>query len=38
MRALYQQHHQGFTIKHLHETLEKRHGHRLGNTTTPASP
>jgi hypothetical protein len=34
MRALYQQHCQAFTIKHLHEKLEKRHGHRLGFTTT----
>jgi len=34
MRALYQQHSQGFTIKHLREKLEKPHGHRLGYTTT----
>jgi hypothetical protein len=34
MRALYQQHCQGFTIKHLREKLEKPHGHRLGYTTT----
>jgi transposase len=34
MRALYQQHYQGFTIKHFHEKLEKRHGYKLGYTTT----
>jgi transposase len=34
MRALYQQHYQGFTIKHLHEKLEQRHDYRLGYTTT----
>ena len=34
MRALYQQHYQGFTIKHFHEKLAKRHGYRLGYTTT----
>ena len=34
MRALYQQHYQGFTIKHLHEKLEQRHGYKLGYTTT----
>jgi hypothetical protein len=34
MRALYQQHCQAFTIKHLHEKLEKRHGHGLGYTAT----
>jgi len=34
MRALYQQHYQGFTIKHFHEKLERRHGYKLGYTTT----
>ena len=34
MRALYLQHYQGFTIKHFHEKLAKRHGYRLGYTTT----
>ena len=34
MRALYQQDYQGFTIKHFHEKLEKRHGYKLGSTTT----
>ena len=34
MRALYQQHYQGFTIKHFHEKLEQRHGYKLGYTTT----
>jgi len=34
MRALYQQHYQGFTIKHFHEKLAKRHGYKLGYTTT----
>ena len=34
MRALYQQHYQGFTIKHFQEKLEKRHGYQLGYTTT----
>jgi hypothetical protein len=34
MRALYQQHCQAFTIKHLPEKLEKRHGHGLGYTAT----
>jgi transposase len=34
MRALYQQHYQGFTIKHFHEKLEQRHGYQLGYTTT----
>lgn len=34
MRALYQQDYQGFTIKHFHEKLAKRHGYKLGYTTT----
>ena len=34
MQALYQQHYQGFTIKHFHEKLEQRHGYTLGYTTT----
>ncbi|HET6467190.1 MAG TPA: ISNCY family transposase, partial [Geminicoccaceae bacterium] len=34
MRALYQQTYQGFTIEHFHEKLEKRHGYKLGDTTT----
>jgi transposase len=34
VRALYQQHDQGFTIKHFHEKLERRHGYKLGYTTT----
>jgi transposase len=34
MRALYQQDYQGFTVKHFHEKLEKRHGYKLGYTTT----
>ena len=34
MRALYQQDYQGFTIKHFHEKLDKRHGYKLGSTTT----
>jgi transposase len=34
MRALYQQHYDGFTIKHFHEKLGKRHGYKLGYTTT----
>lgn len=34
MRALYQQHYQGFTIKHFHEKLAQRHGYKLGYTTT----
>ena len=34
MRTLYQQHYQGFTIKHFHEKLEQRHGYKLGYTTT----
>jgi transposase len=34
MRALYQQHYQGFTIKHFHEKLAQRHGYQLGYTTT----
>jgi transposase len=34
MRALYQQHYRGFTIKHFHEKLAKRHGYKLGYTTT----
>ncbi len=34
MRTLYQQDYRGFTIKHLHEKLEQRHGYKLGYTTT----
>ena len=34
MRALYQQEYQGFTIKHFHEKLGKRHDCQLGYTTT----
>jgi transposase len=34
MRTLYRQDYQGFTIKHFHEKLEKRHNYRLGYTTT----
>lgn len=34
MRTLYQQDYQGFTIKHFHEKLAKRHGYKLGYTTT----
>ena len=34
MRALYQQHYQGFTIKHFHEKLEQRHDYKLRYTTT----
>ena len=34
MRALYQHDYQGFTIKHFHEKLAKRHGYKLGYTTT----
>jgi transposase len=34
MRALYQETYQGFTIKHFHEKLGKRHGYKLGYTTT----
>ena len=34
MRVLYQQHYQGFTIRHFHEKLEQRHGYKLGYTTT----
>jgi hypothetical protein len=34
MRALYQQYYQSFTIKHFHEKLAKRHGYKLGYTTT----
>jgi transposase len=34
MRTLYQETYQGFTIKHFHEKLGKRHGYKLGYTTT----
>ena len=34
MRTLYRQDYQGFTIKHFHEKLAKRHGYKLGHTTT----
>jgi hypothetical protein len=34
MRALHQQHYRGLTIKHFHEKLEKRHGYKLGYSTT----
>jgi hypothetical protein len=34
MRARYQQDDQGFTIKHFHEKLAKRHDSKLGDTTT----
>jgi len=34
MRALYQRDYQGFTIKHFHEKLAKRHDYKLGYTTT----
>jgi transposase len=34
MRALYRETYQGFTIKHFHEKLARRHGYKLGYTTT----
>jgi transposase len=34
MHALYQEHYQGFTVKHFHEKLVERHGYKLGYTTT----
>ena len=34
MLGLYQEHYRDFTIKHFHETLQKRHGYKLGYTVT----
>ena len=34
MLRLYQESYQAFTIKHFHEKLVKRHGYKLGYTTT----
>jgi len=34
MRALYEEMYGGFTVKHFHEKLVKRHGYRLGYTVT----
>lgn len=34
MRALYEEMYGGFTVKHFHEKLVKRHGYKLGYTVT----
>ena len=34
MLGLYREHYAGFTVKHFHEQLVKRHGYRLGYTVT----
>jgi transposase len=34
MRALYVEMYGGFTVKHFHEKLQKRHGYKLGYTVT----
>lgn len=34
MLGLYRSHYEGFTVKHFHEQLQKRHGYKLGYTVT----
>ena len=34
MLGLYRAHYEGFTVKHFHEQLTKRHGYKLGYTVT----
>jgi transposase len=34
MLGLYRDHYEGFTVKHFHEQLQKRHGYKLGYTVT----
>ncbi len=34
MAGLYRAHYEGFTVKHFHEQLQKRHDYRLGYTVT----
>ena len=34
MLDLYRTHYEGFTVKHFHEQLQKRHGYKLGYTVT----
>ena len=34
MLKLYHEHYAGFAIRHFHDTLQRRHGYRLGYTTT----
>ena len=34
MLGLYRAHYEGFTVKHFHEQLQKRHGYKLGYTVT----
>lgn len=34
MVRLYQEHYQGFTVRHFHERLVRRHHYKLGYTTT----
>ena len=34
MLRLYHEHYAGFTIRHFHDTLRRRHGYALGYTTT----
>ena len=34
MLGLYRAHYEGFTVKHFHERLEKRHDYKLGYTVT----
>jgi transposase len=37
MLGLYQDHYEGFTVKHFHEQLRKQHGYKLGYTVTRLS-
>jgi transposase len=37
MLGLYQERYDGFTVKHFHEQLQKRHGYKLGYTVTRLS-
>ena len=37
MQALYEERYGGFTVKHFHEQLRKRHGYKLGYTVTRLS-
>ena len=34
MLGLYRAHYEGFTVKHFHEQMQKRHGYKLGYTVT----
>ena len=34
MLRLYHEHYAGFAIRHFHDTLRRRHGYKLGYTTT----